>query len=298
MEAFGDEHPAQRQHQRDVGAGPQRQPAGGEPGRQVGAVRARQHHVTAPPHHLGEMAHRAVLGDPARRHREVLRRDAPEAHEQLGVRGDQRPRGELAQQVGPTAEDPREHHLGRADAVGVQRADVPAEAVQEAVHLALGVVEAPGAGPAVRAAEHRLRARAAVDAGELGGEPVEHLVPAHSDERVCASGHIRPGAALQPPAAHHRLGDPQRVSQRTDEVAEERGRGGVQRVRPHGRDLATCVDIGGEGAPVGHVRARPRHPSMVAARVRPGRLRPDIWRRSRRSDARLPTLLRARTMVG
>ena len=276
VQALGDQNPAQRQHQRDVGAGPQRQPPGREPGGVVGPVRARQHHLAAAAHHLGEVADGAVPGDAAGGHREVLGRDAAETHEQLGVGGDQRPRGERAQQVAPAAEDPRQHHLGRADAVGVHRADVATEAVEEPVYLGLGVVEPPGARPAVGATEHGLRPRPAVHPGQLGGEPVEHRVPAHGDELVCATGHIRARPALPPTPAHHRRGDAEGVPQRADEVAEQRRRCGVQRVRPHRRDLAGRVDVGGEGAPVGHVRARPVHRSMVAAGTRRGRLRPDI----------------------
>ena len=141
VQAFGDQHPAQRHHQRDIGARTHGEPPGGEPTRPVGPVRSREHDLAAAAHQVREVRHGTVLGDPAGGHREVLRRDAAEAHQQLGVRGEQRPRGERPQQVGPAAEDPREQHLRRADAVGAPRTDVTAEAVQEAVQLALRVVE-------------------------------------------------------------------------------------------------------------------------------------------------------------
>src|SRR3546814_10006193 len=55
-------------------------------------------------------------------------------------------------------------------------------AVEEAVDVALRVVEAAGAGPAIGAAEDRLVAVLAADAVDLGGGDVQRLVPGNGDE--------------------------------------------------------------------------------------------------------------------
>jgi hypothetical protein len=140
------------------------------------------------------------------------------------------------------------------------------------VQLALRVVEPARAGPAVRAAVDRLGAGAAVHPRQLGGEPVEHVVPRERDVLVRAAALVRAGAVLQPAAADHRRRDAQRMAQGTDEVAQQRRRRRVPRVGAHGHHLAAVVDLGGKGAPVRHVRPRPGHrPIIPALRAAPHR---------------------------
>ena len=98
----------------------------------------------------GNVAARAAAADIV-----VLQRHAAKGKHQLA----------LPHQLGPTytvaghrslrAENVGQDHRRRTRAVAVDRAHVTAGQIQEAVDLALRVVETPGAGPAVGAAEDR-----------------------------------------------------------------------------------------------------------------------------------------------
>ncbi len=94
--------------------------------------------------------------DAARAHPRVLHVHAAERDDELGVLEDRLPRGRAPQHLVGAADDVRQDHLGRAERVAVDRRGVAADAVQEAVQLALRVVEPAGARPAVRAAVDRL----------------------------------------------------------------------------------------------------------------------------------------------
>jgi hypothetical protein len=73
--------------------------------------------------------------------------------------GDLVPRHVPARDVFVAAEDMRQDHGRGAGAVAVHRTHIAAEhRVQEAMNLALRVVETSGAGPAIGAAEHCGRA--------------------------------------------------------------------------------------------------------------------------------------------
>ena len=63
-------------------------------------------------------------------------------------------------------------------------ADIAADRIEEPVDLALGMMEAPGAGPAVRAAEDRLVAVLGDRSLQRRGHQVEGPIPRHLDERI------------------------------------------------------------------------------------------------------------------
>ena len=88
------------------------------------------------------------------------------------------------------AEDVGQDHLGGAVGVVVDRVRVAADAVEEAVHLALRVVEAAGAGPAVGPAVDRLVAVLVEDAAQLAGEQLDRLGPVDLDELVGAPSRV------------------------------------------------------------------------------------------------------------
>jgi hypothetical protein len=118
----------------------------------------------------------------------VLDRHPPEGHHQFGVLRDLDEVGLLVHVV---VEGEPEHVRGDdmagCDRVVVDRIGVPADRVEEAVDLALGVVEAAGAGPAVAAPEDRLVAVLVADPVQLGGEQVEGHLPFHLHERLPAA---------------------------------------------------------------------------------------------------------------
>src|SRR3546814_10889065 len=95
------------------------------------------------------------------------------------------------------------------------RSDVAAAGqVEEAVDLALRMMETPGAGPAVGAAEDRLRAEAVARPRQFAGQQVEGGIPLALDERVADLAALRPGTVVQPGATDHRLQDADQKSTR------------------------------------------------------------------------------------
>ena len=115
------------------------------------------------------------------------------------------------------------------------------------MELALRVVEAAGAGPAIGAAEHRARPVPVIDAAQLAGEQVERLVPGDRHELVAAAAFVGARAALEPAAADHRPGDARPVRHRGRDVAEKNRGGGIARMR-HDLD-ARCSFTSTEKAP-------------------------------------------------
>src|SRR5947209_9669338 len=81
----------------------------------------------------------------------------------------------------------RHRHARGAEAVGVDAAHVAAERVEEAMHLALRVMEAPGARPAVGPAEDRRVAVRVNHALEFAGQTLRRLFPVELDEGVRAA---------------------------------------------------------------------------------------------------------------
>ena len=199
----------QSEQERSVGIGPHRQPLRIEEVRRVLLEGTHVDEVDAVVPAALEPAPRDVASDPARVDLCVLQRDPAEHHHQLRVLRDHRPRGHGVQHVEELeTEHVRHDHLGRGGAVAVHRVGVAAEHLQEAVDLTLGVVKAPGAGPAVGAREDRLVAVQRLDPAELARREVEGLLPADGDEwLVTPAAAVLLRAALEPALAHRRLHD-------------------------------------------------------------------------------------------
>ncbi len=202
VELLDVEHVAERQDHRRVGVRPDGEPLdlaagvevlGGR--RHVDEAHARLAHAVEAG--LEVMHHGAAGVDLC-----VLVRRAAEGDEQLAMLGQHFPRRVHGHQVFHAGHDVRHHHARGTQAVGVDVAHVAAERVQEAMHLALRVMEAAGARPAVRATEDRVVAERGPDALQLIGDEIERLVPRHFDERLLPPFvACRAGAALEPALA-------------------------------------------------------------------------------------------------
>src|SRR5207248_3675385 len=153
----------------------------------------------------------------------------------------------------------------------------------------LRIMKAPGARPAVGAAEHRTRSMRIVDAAQFRGGPVEGFVPRHGDELVATASRVRRRAALEPSAPDHRSRDACLVRHRGGNIAEERRGDRVARMR---HDLeAAILDEYRERAPMRAMRQAadlvhdpesfmpspesqpPPWPAAVAMRPESGKLR-------------------------
>ena len=174
--------------------------------------------------------------DAARADHGVLDRHAAEADDELGVLARAPASRRPVRGTSPHRPTTCGMITDARRAVGVARADVAAEAVEEPVELALGVVETAGASPAVRAAvdasppwpsnTRRARRRAA-----RSPSPSR---PARTARRRAASSGRGP---VEPTRADHRLRDPRadgggrrrccRAAARDRDRADRDGRGDV-----------------------------------------------------------------------
>ena len=89
------------------------------------------------------------------------------------------------------------------------------------MQLALRMVEAAGAGPAIGAAEDRSGPDIVAQPAQLAAQPIQHRLPAHRHEVVPAAAVVRAGSAFQPAAADHGLRDPGAMAERRREVVDD-----------------------------------------------------------------------------
>ena len=222
VQPFRHQRMDERQHQGGVRAGDAADPARAGLVRKVAAQRADEDELAAA---RAGAIHGAALdmpADAAARHHAVLQRHAAEGDDDLAVLGHLFPGDVVHGQIHVIAEDVRHDHGGGAGAVAVDGLHVAAERrVQETVDLALGVVEAAGARPAIGAAEHRAGTVGVANAAQLGAEQVERLVPGQRHELVASPAVVGPGSAVEPAAADHRLRDARPMMQRPGEILDD-----------------------------------------------------------------------------
>ena len=195
---------------------------------------------------------RRVAGHAARAHVRVLDVHAAEGDDEVGVGEDRLPGRRPSQHLVAPADDVGQQHLGPAERVAPDGEGVAADAVEEPVQLALRVVEAAGAGPAVGAAEDRLVAVLGPHARQLTGHEVEGLCPADLHEVVVSPALVGPRPLFEPAPTYGGTGDPRRTLDRVQEVVEEGRRVGVVTMARHVGD-AVVIDGHRERAPVGEV---------------------------------------------
>ena len=190
------------QHHRHVGTGPRRDPSS------VAAhVVAQRTHgddlTTAGAHRVeridGRMIRCTTVIDAG-----VLHRNAAERHQQFGMCGNHAPGCGAREHLPMRTENVRHDDAGRTQGVTVHRSRVAADAVQEAMHLALRVVEASGTRPTVRPTVDRAVTECAHDSAQFGRQQIGELVPGHVDELVAATVIRRTRTVLQPTSAHRR----------------------------------------------------------------------------------------------
>ena len=97
--------------------------------------------------------------------------------------------------------------------------------------LALRMVKAARARPAIGSAEHRARAVRVPHASQFGAEQVERRVPGQRNKLVAAAAIVRTRSAFEPAAAHHRLRDARAMTQGAGKILDDVVRIGIVRMR-------------------------------------------------------------------
>ena len=240
------------EHQRDIRSRTDRVPDRLGLGRQIVAQRSDQMKFGAAAAGGAQPGQRDVLAGPAAADIVVLQRHAAKRQHERAVRDQLVPADVVAGDGLLRTDDVRQDHRRRARAVAAHRADIAAGHIQKPVELAWRVVEAPCARPAIRAAEDGARAMSRVNALQFRPDEIERARPLDGDELVAAAAAIGAGAAFEPATPDHRPGDPRAVRYRGGNVAEQRRRRGIARMRHHLDAIAALQH--GEGTPMGAVR--------------------------------------------
>ncbi len=133
-------------------------------------------------------------------HLAVLECKPSEAHHEFGVRGNVVEVGLLVHELEERQpEDMRSDDDARSFGVVVDRIRVATDRVEEAMDLALGVVEAPGTGPPVAPPVDGVVPMRRADTIQLGRQHVERRVPIDLDEGLIAAAlRVRTGAVAKP----------------------------------------------------------------------------------------------------
>ena len=180
----------------------------------------------------------------------ILERDTTKGDDQVRMGGDHRPRGGTAEEGAHVADNAVEDDFAGGVAVGIDGGNVAADAVEETVKLALGVVKAARTRPAVGAPVDGPRAVRTVDSPQLGGQQLRRRFPIDRHERFRPAPFVRSGTTIEPAGADRRPSDPGAAANAVRDVAEQGRRIGVQLVRA-GADDGAVLDDGVERAPMG-----------------------------------------------
>lgn len=257
VQALGDEDMSDAQHQRDVRSRRDRQPFAVCFGGEIVPQRADEDEAAAARAGTGDPVAHDMRAVAAAMHIRVLDGHAAEGDDHLRAAGDGVPRNALALHMIIGTEHMRHDDHGGARAVGVDGPDIAAERVQKPVDLALRVVEAPGARPAIGPAEHRLRAVGVVDPAKLGCDQRQGLVPFDLHEIIRAAHLRRAGSMLQPAAPHGGAADAHGAVGAGGQVSQKRR--GMRVVRMRADVERPVLKPAGKGAPVGAVRLERCH---------------------------------------
>ncbi len=187
VQAFLVERAGQRQDQRRVGVGANGYPLHRTAGVDIVADRADVDELHTGFVEPAQGLRHDVFADAARADLRIFCGHAAEADKQRGVLFEHAPAGVQRVHFIHGRHDVRHQHARRAQAVGVGMPHITAHGIEEAVHLALRVVKAPGAGPAVGTTEDRRVAVRLAHALQFTGNQVQRFVPRYLYELFLAA---------------------------------------------------------------------------------------------------------------
>ncbi len=187
VERLSDQHIAQGQQQCGIGARPNGQPLGFGHRAEVIAHRTDIDKPGAVGLHLIQpVLEHMVIGATAV-DLGIAQRQSADGDKQLTLPGQLGKMGMLPVQRAQRPENMRQNTLARGAAIGIGAGGVPAKALEKPVQLALRMVKASSAGPAVGAAVDRLIAAARLDRAQLARQQVQGHLPADFDKGLFTS---------------------------------------------------------------------------------------------------------------
>ncbi|MBB2706949.1 UNVERIFIED_ORG: hypothetical protein GGE63_005091 [Rhizobium esperanzae] len=178
MPSLVDEDEGDCEHERDIGSGDDRQPFSLQIGGEIILEGAYEDKTGAAGTGTTQRGTYDVPADTAAVDIGVLDRHAAEGNDQLAAALDRLPGDALSVEAIVRTEHMRNDDHRRARTVGIDRSDISAKHVEKTMDLALGMMKASCAGPAIRAAENRLRSGFVVNAAKLVGDKIERFRPA------------------------------------------------------------------------------------------------------------------------
>lgn len=124
------------------------------------------------------------------------------------------------------AYDMWKNDFGGPVGIAVNRGGIASDQVEEAMHLALRVVESSGTCPAVGATVDGFIAVMATNPIEFGRDDVERLIPRQLNKGICSALAACPcaciSAGVKPPLSESGARDPQRAIYGTDQGLPDR----------------------------------------------------------------------------
>ena len=231
----------------------------------VPAYRAEVHELDAGASEPSYPVAHVVLADAAAGDLGILAGDAAEGDEQLAVTLQIRPGALRARQVLHGRQYVRQQGSSRPEAVGANVTHIAAKHVEEAVHMRLGMMEATGACPSIRAAEDGIVAIIGDRAADFARQDVQRFVPRHFYKSVKAALFPRGSATFEETPANRRTSDARGRIERTRNGLSDRRRVTVAFERFECRD-APVLDPHTVGAPMRRRQLR-RRVRLVQNRV-------------------------------
>ena len=187
VERLSDQYIAQRQQQCGIGARTNGQPLGVGHRAEVIAYRADIDKPGAVGLHLIQPVRQHMVIGAAAVDLGIAQRQTANRDKQLALPRQLGKMGMLTVQRAQRPENMRQNALARGAAIGIGAGGVPAISLEKPVQLALRMVKASSAGPAVGAAVDRLIAAARLDRAQLASQQVQRHLPTDFDKGLLAS---------------------------------------------------------------------------------------------------------------
>ncbi len=201
VKALADQHMAERQHHGGVAVGPKRQPFGVDAARCVVAHGRYVDQMRAVGHGVAQGGRRFVARRAAALDLRVAPGQSAKGDDELAVPLDPVPGGVVARQSVGAAENMRQDDFGCPVRVAQHRARIAADRVEEAMDLALRMMEAPRARPPIGAGVDRRVSMVRAHPVELCCDEIQRRFPGHLNESFAAAPPVRRRPVSLEPAA-------------------------------------------------------------------------------------------------